>query len=74
MHAKYFGTASAVGTNVGDIGLWDIGSKERLVLRNFKVWDLSSCSVPLQVCCSVNHDAFVYLGCRFFFLESLHQL
>ncbi|KAG6734025.1 hypothetical protein I3842_01G252300 [Carya illinoinensis] len=37
-----------VGTNVGDIGLWEVGSRERLVLRNFKVWDLSACSVPLQ--------------------------
>lgn len=40
---------STVGTNVGDIGLWEVGSRERLVLKNFKVWDLSACSVPLQV-------------------------
>lgn len=40
---------SLVGTNVGDIGLWEVGSRERLVLKNFKVWDLSACSVPLQV-------------------------
>ncbi|KAG7998124.1 hypothetical protein I3843_01G242700 [Carya illinoinensis] len=41
-------TLLLVGTNVGDIGLWEVGSRERLVLRNFKVWDLSACSVPLQ--------------------------
>ncbi|KAI5337505.1 PREDICTED: topless-related [Prunus dulcis] len=41
-------TLLLVGTNVGDIGLWEVGSRERLVLRNFKVWDLSSCSMPLQ--------------------------
>lgn len=41
-----------VGTNVGDIGLWEVGSGERLLLRNFKVWDLSACSMPFQVCCS----------------------
>ncbi|KAL5574531.1 hypothetical protein UlMin_016230 [Ulmus minor] len=41
-------TLLLVGTNVGDIGLWEIGTKERLVLRNFKVWDLSQCSMPLQ--------------------------
>lgn len=41
-------TLLLVGTNVGDIALWEIGSRERLVLRNFKVWDLSTCSMPLQ--------------------------
>ncbi|WOH05518.1 hypothetical protein DCAR_0624935 [Daucus carota subsp. sativus] len=41
-------TLLLVGTNVGDIGLWEVGSRERLVLKNFKVWDLSACSVPLQ--------------------------
>lgn len=38
-----------VGTNVGDIGLWEVGSRERLVQKTFKVWDLSKCSMPLQV-------------------------
>ncbi|XP_054780922.1 protein TOPLESS-like isoform X2 [Prosopis cineraria] len=37
-----------VGTNVGDIALWEVGSRERLVLKNFKVWELSACSMPLQ--------------------------
>ncbi|KAF8393112.1 hypothetical protein HHK36_021353 [Tetracentron sinense] len=37
-----------VGTNVGDIGLWEVSSGERLVIRNFKVWDLGACSMPLQ--------------------------
>ncbi|KAG2723164.1 hypothetical protein I3760_02G158700 [Carya illinoinensis] len=41
-------TILLVGTNVGDIGLWEVGSRERLVLKNFKVWDLSVCSMPLQ--------------------------
>ncbi|KAJ6706527.1 TOPLESS-LIKE PROTEIN [Salix purpurea] len=41
-------TILLVGTNVGDIGLWEVGSRERLVLRNFKVWDLNACSMPLQ--------------------------
>lgn len=39
----------SVGTNVGDIGLWEVGSRERLVQKTFKVWDLSKCSMPLQV-------------------------
>ncbi|KAL8099074.1 protein TOPLESS-like [Apium graveolens] len=41
-------TLLLVGTNVGDTGLWEVGSRERLVLKNFKVWDLSACTVPLQ--------------------------
>ncbi|KAL9350906.1 hypothetical protein Peur_058161 [Populus x canadensis] len=41
-------TILLVGTNVGEIGLWEVGSRERLVLRNFKVWDLNACSMPLQ--------------------------
>ncbi|XP_068303920.1 protein TPR3-like isoform X2 [Pyrus communis] len=52
---------SLIGTNVGDVGLWEVGSRERLVVRNFKVWDLSSCSMLLQAAVvkdpvlSVNH-------------------
>ncbi|KAM7254034.1 hypothetical protein ACFE04_031716 [Oxalis oulophora] len=41
-------TLLLVGTNVGEIGLWEVGSRERLVVKNFKVWDLSACSMTLQ--------------------------
>ncbi|XP_048233740.1 topless-related protein 1 isoform X3 [Ricinus communis] len=41
-------TLLLVGTNVGDVALWEVGSRERLMLRNFKVWDISTCSMPLQ--------------------------
>ncbi|XAR67799.1 hypothetical protein NMG60_11002711 [Bertholletia excelsa] len=37
-----------VGTNVGDIALWEVGSRERLILRNFKVWNVGACPVHLQ--------------------------
>lgn len=37
-----------VGTNIGDIAIWEAGNKEKLVSRNFKVWDLGACSVTLQ--------------------------
>ncbi|KAI7989379.1 Protein TOPLESS-RELATED PROTEIN 2 [Camellia lanceoleosa] len=37
-----------VGTNVGDISIWEVGSRERLAHKPFKVWDLSACSMPLQ--------------------------
>lgn len=41
-------TLLLVGTNVGEIGLWEVGSRERLVSKSFKVWDLNACSMPLQ--------------------------
>ncbi|KAK9098543.1 hypothetical protein Syun_025588 [Stephania yunnanensis] len=41
-------TLLLVGTNVGDIALWEVGSRERLFLKNFKVWDLGACTMPLQ--------------------------
>lgn len=39
----------SVGTNVGDISLWEVGSRERLVHKPFKVWDIQAASMPLQV-------------------------
>ncbi|KAH7687231.1 YVTN repeat-like/Quinoprotein amine dehydrogenase protein [Dioscorea alata] len=41
-------TILLVGTNVGDIGIWEVGSRERIAHRPFKVWDISNCSMPLQ--------------------------
>ncbi|KAJ8486353.1 hypothetical protein OPV22_018838 [Ensete ventricosum] len=41
-------TILLVGTNVGDIGIWEVGSRERMVHRTFKVWDIGSCTLPLQ--------------------------
>ncbi|XP_034695954.1 protein TOPLESS-like [Vitis riparia] len=41
-------TLLLVGTSVGDIGLWEVGSKQKLVSRTFKVWDIGACSMPLQ--------------------------
>ena len=38
-----------VGTNSGDIALWDVGTRVRLIQRSFKVRDLAQCSVALQV-------------------------
>ncbi|XP_057856327.1 protein TPR3 isoform X1 [Cryptomeria japonica] len=37
-----------VGTNMGDIGLWEVGSQERLAIKNFKVWDLGACTMAMQ--------------------------
>eukprot|EP00262_Sarcandra_glabra_P008603 TRINITY_DN2218_c0_g1_i5.p1 TRINITY_DN2218_c0_g1~~TRINITY_DN2218_c0_g1_i5.p1 ORF type:complete len:1138 (+),score=249.84 TRINITY_DN2218_c0_g1_i5:76-3489(+) len=41
-------TLLLVGTNVGDIAMWEVGCRERLVQKTFKVWDLGSCSMNLQ--------------------------
>ncbi|KAI3810745.1 hypothetical protein L1987_20367 [Smallanthus sonchifolius] len=41
-------TLLLVITNVGDVGLWEVGSQQRLILKNFKVWNLSAWSMPLQ--------------------------
>ncbi|XWS65101.1 hypothetical protein CRYUN_Cryun05aG0062100 [Craigia yunnanensis] len=41
-------TILLVGTNVGDISLWEVGSRERLAHKSFKIWDISAASMPLQ--------------------------
>lgn len=41
-------TLLLVGTNVGDIAIWDVGSRDKLVFKNFKVWDIGVCSMPMQ--------------------------
>ncbi|KAH7692892.1 YVTN repeat-like/Quinoprotein amine dehydrogenase protein [Dioscorea alata] len=41
-------TILLVGTNVGDIGIWEVGSRERIVNKTFKIREISNCSVPLQ--------------------------
>mgnify|MGYP000155538522 CR=1 FL=1 len=38
-----------MGTNVGEIAIWDVGTKERLAHKVFKVWEIGSCSLPMQV-------------------------
>ncbi|KAL6293086.1 hypothetical protein ACE6H2_001228 [Prunus campanulata] len=41
-------TLLAVGCSNGEITLWEAGLRERLVSKPFKVWDMSTCSVPFQ--------------------------
>ncbi|KAF3787797.1 TOPLESS protein [Nymphaea thermarum] len=45
-------TILLVGTNVGDIALWEVGARERLVVKIFKVWDHGAVSMPLQAALS----------------------
>ncbi|KAL2338400.1 hypothetical protein Fmac_012846 [Flemingia macrophylla] len=48
-----------VGTNMGDVMVWDIGSRERIAHRNFKVWELGQCSMALQASLSSDYSASV---------------
>lgn len=38
-----------VGTITGEVMVWELGMHEKLAQRNFKVWELKSRSMPLQV-------------------------
>ncbi|KAJ7552606.1 hypothetical protein O6H91_06G061400 [Diphasiastrum complanatum] len=41
-------TILLVGTNVGEISIWEVATRERLAQRTFKVWDISVCTLPMQ--------------------------
>ncbi|KAL6188536.1 hypothetical protein ACLB2K_039928 [Fragaria x ananassa] len=41
-------TLLAVGCNNGEVTLWEVGLRERLVSKPFKVWEMTACSVPFQ--------------------------
>ncbi|XVE97390.1 hypothetical protein REPUB_Repub03eG0015200 [Reevesia pubescens] len=41
-------TLLLAGTNVGEISLWEVSSREKLVSRNFQVWDIAASSMPLK--------------------------
>ncbi|CAI0469988.1 unnamed protein product [Linum tenue] len=48
-----------VGTNMGDVMVWELGSRERIALKNFKVWDLGACSMGLQASLANDYTASV---------------
>ncbi|PON99819.1 Topless-related protein [Trema orientale] len=48
-----------VGTNMGDVMVYELPSQERIAIRNFKVWDLGSCSMPLQASLANDYSASV---------------
>ncbi|CAH1432821.1 unnamed protein product [Lactuca virosa] len=48
-----------VGTISGEIMIWDLGSREKLVQKDFKVWDLGVCSMPLQASLTNENTASV---------------
>ncbi|WCJ30023.1 Protein TOPLESS [Euphorbia peplus] len=48
-----------VGTNMGDVMLWDLGSRERIAMKSFKVWELNARSVALQASLTNDYTASV---------------
>ncbi|XP_030464765.1 topless-related protein 4-like isoform X1 [Syzygium oleosum] len=48
-----------VGTNMGDIMVWEVGSRARIALKHFKVWDQGACSVTLQASLANDYTASV---------------
>ncbi|GAV82484.1 WD40 domain-containing protein [Cephalotus follicularis] len=48
-----------VGTNMGDVMVWECGRRERIALKNFKVWDLGACSMGLQTSLANDYTASV---------------
>lgn len=59
----------SVGTNMGDVMVWEVGSRERIALRNFKVWDLGACSMPLQVWFLIHPFPIMYIYmCMYIYL------
>ncbi|KAL2463066.1 Topless-related protein 4 [Forsythia ovata] len=52
-------TLLLVGTNIGDIAVWEVASRERLAFRNFKVWDLGACTMTLQASLANEYTASV---------------
>lgn len=48
-----------VGTNMGDVMVWELVSRERIAYRNFKVWELGACSMPLQASLASDYSASI---------------
>ncbi|KAH8481672.1 hypothetical protein H0E87_029239 [Populus deltoides] len=48
-----------VGTNMGEVMVWELGSRERIAWKNFKVWDLNARSRALQASLANDYTASV---------------
>ncbi|XP_071737204.1 topless-related protein 4-like isoform X1 [Rutidosis leptorrhynchoides] len=48
-----------VGSSNGEIMIWELGSREKLAHKNFKVWDLGACSMPLQASLANDNTASI---------------
>ncbi|GMP62423.1 hypothetical protein CsSME_00024535 [Camellia sinensis var. sinensis] len=41
-------TLLLVGFATGEIMLWEVGMRYKLVSKPFKIWDMANCYIPLQ--------------------------
>ncbi|XP_019187538.1 PREDICTED: topless-related protein 3-like isoform X1 [Ipomoea nil] len=41
-------TLLLVGSNNGEITLWEVSGREKLVSKPFKIWDIQACTLPFQ--------------------------
>ncbi|KAK3436776.1 hypothetical protein EUGRSUZ_C01437 [Eucalyptus grandis] len=48
-----------VGTNMGDVVVWEVDSGARIALRKFKIWDLGTCSMALQASLAIDYTTSV---------------
>ncbi|GMH30687.1 hypothetical protein Nepgr_032530 [Nepenthes gracilis] len=48
-----------VGTNMGDVMVWDLVSRERVAIKNFKVWDAGTRSMALQTSLAADYTASI---------------
>ncbi|XP_034223310.1 topless-related protein 4-like isoform X3 [Prunus dulcis] len=48
-----------VGTNMGDVMIYELPSHEKIAIKNFKVWDLGACSVPLKASLASDYTATI---------------
>ncbi|PKA57711.1 Topless-related protein 2 [Apostasia shenzhenica] len=54
-------TLLLVGCGNGETSLWEIGLRERLVTKPFKIWDMASCTSQFQA--SIVKDAAIGVTC-----------
>ncbi|ONH98383.1 hypothetical protein PRUPE_7G247300 [Prunus persica] len=48
-----------VGTNMGDVMIYELPSHEKIAIKNFKVWDLGECSVALKATLASDYTASI---------------
>lgn len=48
-----------VGTNMGDVMMWELISRERIAFKNFKIWELNARSPALQASLTSDNSASV---------------
>ncbi|KAL3839807.1 hypothetical protein ACJIZ3_024398 [Penstemon smallii] len=48
-----------VGTNSGEVMVWELSSRNRICHRSFKVWDLGACSMALQTSLANDYSASI---------------